>query len=105
MTTAVHFQNFNGPVYAGRARGVDARKQVQLDLADSRGDDVDVFVPEGTYTVTSSFFLGLFGPSVLKEGSQEAFLKRFHFKNIPEFLQPDIDKYIGIALQSRNLFE
>ncbi|PIZ22098.1 MAG: hypothetical protein COY49_10315 [Comamonadaceae bacterium CG_4_10_14_0_8_um_filter_57_29] len=105
MSTAVNidFSKFNGPVYAGRARGESARKQVKLDQIDDGADVVEIIVPDGTYTVTSSFFLGMFGPSVIRAGSRDAFVKRFHFKT-PSFLQNDFEEYISYALETRKLF-
>ena len=101
--TMIDFEKFNGPVYTGRARGERARSQLQLDQVDEDMAFVEVKIPDNTYTVSSSFFLGLFGPSVLRAGSKEAFLKRFHFHN-PQFLKSEIDAYIARALQGRNLF-
>lgn len=94
---------FNGPVYAGRARGEKARQLVKLDQIDESATSVEVTVPESTYSVTSSFFLGMFGPSVVKAGSREEFVKRFHFTS-PSFLKSDFDEYISYALEKRTLF-
>lgn len=99
----VDLSKFNGPVYAGRARGESARQALKLDAADEGNQVVEVTIPDTTYTVTSSFFLGLFGPSVIKAGSREAFIKKFHIKS-PSFLMDDFDEYISYALETRKLF-
>lgn len=103
-TLVIDFSKYNGPVYTGRERGARLREELALDSVDESGVSVEVSIPENTYTVTSSFFLGLFGPSVVKAGSKDKFYKQFHFK-IPAFLQPDVDGYIARALQGRNLFQ
>lgn len=93
----IDFSKYNGPVYSGRARGERARIQADLDVLDKSTGKVAVNVPEDTLTVTSSFFLGMFGPSVIRSGSREAFENKFNFK-IPTFLKGDFDEYIAYAL-------
>ena len=104
MTTAISkmidFKRIEGPVYTGRGRGERLRLEYQLDAVDADQMDVDVTIPDGTYTISSSFFLGFFGPSVVNAGSKNAFYSRFHFKS-PEFLKKVIDDYVSRALQSR----
>jgi hypothetical protein len=104
MTThTIDLGRFEGPVYTGRDRGERVRDELGLDSVDSASDDVVVKVPEGTYTISSSFFLGLFGPSVIRAGSQEAFRSKYRFQ-APAFLTEVMDSYIARALQRRNLF-
>jgi uncharacterized protein YggL (DUF469 family) len=100
----IDFSKYNGPVYTGRERGARLRKELALDSFDESGAVVNVSIPENTYTVTSSFFLGLFGPSVVKAGSKDKFYGQYHFE-LPAFLKPDVDGYIARALQGRNLFQ
>lgn len=100
----IDFAKYNGPVYTGRARGANLRAELNLDALERAGSQFKVSIPEGTYTVSSSFFLGLFGPSVVKAGSKDEFYKKFNF-TVPVFLRPDVDGYIARALQSRNLFQ
>lgn len=99
----IDLSKFNGPVYTGRQRGEMLRESLHLDQVDAGGASVEVLVPAETYTVSSSFFLGLFGPSVVKAGSKDAFYKLYHFKS-PAFLQEVMDGYVARALQTRNLF-
>lgn len=105
MTTAnmIDFARFEGPVYTGRERGALLRRDLNLDAVDAANAEVDVRIPANTYTISSSFFLGLFGPSVVKAGTKEAFYRRFHFDS-PDFLKEVVDSYVLRALQSRNLF-
>lgn len=103
VTKMIDFKDIEGPVYTGRSRGEQLRKELKLDTADAAGEMIEVDIPEGTYTISSSFFLGLFGPSVVKAGSREAFYSRYHFRS-PAFLKDVMDVYVSRALQSRNLF-
>ncbi|MEJ1162483.1 hypothetical protein V9K97_02220 [Variovorax sp. CCNWLW186] len=99
----IDLAKYNGPVYTGRERGKQLREKLALDKFDSEEADVTIVIPEGTYTVTSSFFLGLLGPSVIRCGSKGAFFHRFHFQ-APDFLKPEVEGYVARALQQRNLF-
>lgn len=99
----IDFKGIEGPVYTGRGRGESLRTTLHLDDLDLAGTEVEVDIPEGTYTISSSFFLGLFGPSVIRAGSKDAFYKRYHF-NSPAFLKDVMDGYVARALQTRNLF-
>lgn len=102
-STVIDLAKYNGPVYTGRQRGELLRESLHLDAIDAEDSAVSVLVPNETYTVSSSFFLGLFGPSVVKAGSKEAFYKRYKFQ-APAFLQEVMDGYVSRALQTRNLF-
>jgi len=100
----IDFSAYEGPVYTGRDRGVSLRRELHLDEVDNQEDGVvEVKIPQRTYTISSSFFLGLFGPSVVHAGSKDAFYRRFHFDS-PDFLKEAVDNYVARALQSRNLF-
>lgn len=99
----IDFETIAGPVFTGRNRGERLRQDLQLDSVDAAGTSVDVRIPEGTYAISSSFFLGLFGPSVVKAGSKKAFYERYRFKS-PVFLGEVLDGYVSRALQARNLF-
>lgn len=102
-TEVIDFEKIEGPVYTGRGRGEHLRSDLHLDEIDKNGTKVIVKFPDGTYTITSSFFLGLFGPSVVSYGSKEAFYSNYQFKT-PAFLKDVIDSYVARALLSRNLF-
>lgn len=107
MSTAtaktIDFNAYEGPVYTGRERGINLRRDLGLDEVDDAQTPVVVKIPEKTYTISSSFFLGLFGPSVVRAGSKAAFYSRYQFQS-PNFLKEVMDSYVTRALQSRNLF-
>lgn len=100
----IDFTSLGGPVYSGRPRGAAIRHKFLLDEVDrDAAAKVEVSLPENTYSMTSSFFLGLFGPSVVKAGSSEAFFRKFHFHAKP-VLQNAFSGYVEIALQTKRLF-
>lgn len=97
MSNFVDFSKLGGPVYAGRTKGERARQQLMLDDVDSRPGVVKVKIPDGTYSLNSSFFLGLFGPSVIRLRTRDAFLEKYVFE-APSIILEEIDKGIDRAL-------
>jgi hypothetical protein len=93
----VDFDALGGPVYVGRARGQQVRAQLKLDEADRDNKNVTVRIPNSTFSINSSFFLGLFGPSIRAAKSREAFLARFSFSCDARFWE-SIDAGIERAL-------
>jgi hypothetical protein len=86
MSKVIDLDQYRTPgirVYAGRERGARVRADALLDQFDKDGEEVTVKIPEDSFSVNSSFFLGMFGPSIrlLKE---EKFRERYKFegKNI-----------------------
>ena len=73
-----NYRSPGGRVFAGRDRGRRARKRAKLDEHDGQGRQVEVHVPEDTFSVTSSFFLAMFGPSIRRHG-KERFRKLYSF--------------------------
>lgn len=65
-------------VFSGRKRGEGVRKSLRVDELDSQPDEVVVKIPEDTFTVTSSFFLGLFGDSIQRLGEKQ-FREKYRF--------------------------
>jgi hypothetical protein len=68
---------------SGHERGLAARAHFELDAADVGPEPVEVVVPPDVYTLTPSFFQGMFANSVTKAGNRPNFLKRFSFKASP----------------------
>ena len=99
----IDFSKIEGPVYTGRDRGEKLRVELKLDEMDRGHDKVSVHIPASTYTVSSSFFLGLFGPSILKFGTKEDFYNHYEF-DLPDYLRNITESYVIRALQTRNLF-
>src|SRR3982751_4439703 len=64
----------------GHERGVAARVHYKLADLDRSAEPVEVIVPESVYTLTPSFFQGMFAESVTALGSRDAFLDHYQFK-------------------------
>lgn len=102
--TSIDFSTLGGPVYIGRARGESVRVKLELDMVDSSDEVINVIIPDDTYAINSSFFLGMFGISIRKAGSREQFLKKYNFKCKSEFLEI-VESCIIRALQDKkNIF-
>lgn len=99
----VDLSSVSGPVYSGRGRGEALREKYALNDLEDSIDSVSVIIPESAYTVSSSFFLGLFGPSIRKCGSVDQFERKFSF-DAPDFLKPILHAHAALAVQNRNLF-
>src|SRR5437899_1189870 len=65
-------------VFAGRDRGKLVRSKAALEEADRDADPVEIRVPDDIFSITSSFFLGMFGPSIQKLGA-DAFTTHYLF--------------------------
>jgi hypothetical protein len=98
----IDFSAIEGPVYTGRPRGEALRTKYMLDEADKSHEPVDVIIPDQTYSISSSFFLGFFGNSVVTEGTKEAFYERFAFR-ANEMFRKIIDDYVRRALEEKRL--
>src|SRR5438445_13599666 len=100
MTKIIDLANYRTPdvrVFAGRDRGAKVREAATVDQFDSADEDVEVRVPEDVFSINSSFFLGMFGPSIrlLKE---EEFRRRYRF--VGKNIQRVIDECIKEALRT-----
>lgn len=88
---------------SGRLRGLAARELFQMDELDESGEVVEVRVPDYVYSLTPSFFQGLFGESVHAVGdSADTFRQRFHFV-APEIVLEQIERGLSAALTTRDL--
>ncbi len=96
----VDFSKLGGPVYSGRKRGELVRKKMKIDSVDQGEAIVHVKIPADAYSVTSSFFLGLFGESIRRAGDRQTFLKKFQF-DCPPVFQETFDSCIARALQEQ----
>ena len=100
MAQPIDFSRLGGPVYVGRANGAQARQRLKIDALDAEDGTVRVLIPDQTYAVNSSFFLGLFGPSLVRFDSREAFLNHYDFQ-APEHVLETLKLVIDRALASR----
>ena len=73
---------------SGHERGVAARAHFHLEDADAAQEPVRVVIPEHIYTLTPSFFQGMFAASVHASGNDRAsFFSRYKFAAAPVVLQ------------------
>ena len=93
----IDFSRLGGPVYVGREKGARVRSRFDLDSVDTSEKIVKVNVPKETYSINSSFFLGLFGKSIKRAGSAEAFFDKYVF-DMPEHLRSSIESSVSRAL-------
>lgn len=63
----------------GHERGQEARHSFGIDDVDRRDESVTILVPDYIYTISPSFFQGMFGESVRKAGNRDKFLSKFKF--------------------------
>ena len=99
----IDFEDLGMPVFTGRQRGQDARVRLRLDDIAAE-DHVDVIIPDGTYAITSSYFLGMFGPSIRSLGL-ENFQRVFTFA-APDFIKEKVTDWCLRAFRDRSdLFE
>src|SRR4051812_15699628 len=84
-------------VYSGRPRGELVRSQMELSRHDKAGDTVTIVIPEDTYSVNMSFFLGLFANTIRQIGKSE-FYKRYRFEGAQVHLD-EIPDYVDQALK------
>ena len=100
MTEKIDFARMGGPVFSGRERGQINREKYDLDKIDVSKNTVEVVIPQGTYAVTSSFFLGLFGLSIQALGGRKQFREKYNI-NAPDRFQEKIEFYIELAIREK----
>lgn len=97
----IDFSKVAGRIYAGRPNGVNAREYFNLSELELEENDVQVIFPENARSISSSFFLGMFGDSIRRAGSKSAFMQHFRFQANPHISQ-QIDKVVDRAVVAMN---
>ena len=88
---------------SGHQRGVAARTEYHLEELDVGDEPVEVRVPTDVYTITPSFFQGMFADSVHHLGNdREQFLAHYHFI-VDEVLLQQIERGLSAILTERNV--
>lgn len=92
------YQSDGAKIFAGRPRGSAVRNAAQIASFSDSKDDLEVRVPDGTYAVTSSFFLSLFGQTIRDLGAEE-FRRRVRFtgKDISRVVEQSIWEAVEAA--------
>lgn len=84
-------------VYTGRSRGREDRKAFKLDSLDAHEGQVEIVVPPGIYSMTSSYFLELLGKSIRQLG-EEQFRSKYRIIG-PVHVTRKVDDWIARALR------
>ncbi len=66
-------------VLSGRQLGYDMREYFKLNEKDMDNNRYEVVFPDNIISLSTSYFLALFGDSVRKEKNREAFLEKYQF--------------------------
>ena len=87
-------------VFAGRDRGTSVRERARIDDLDRGGEEVEVRIPPDTFSVNSSFFLGMFEKSIQLLGP-DAFRQRYHFIGA-DVIKRTLEDGIAEALRTKS---
>jgi hypothetical protein len=98
----IDFSTLEGPVFTGRTRGETLREVLHVERLDAEDTQVEVKIPDTTYSISSSFILGLFGKSVVHAGSKQAFYDKYHFTSNSMFREI-VDSCVTRALQDKHI--
>ena len=79
----------NGKVtnLSGKERGLAARELFKIDTLDNSKEPISVITPNTLITIAPSYFLGIFGESVVKLGGKEQFLEKYKFYTSPNVMR------------------
>lgn len=96
----IDFGRMGGPLFSGREKGRLNREKYHLDDIDSSESQVEVIIPDNTYSITSSFFMGLFGKSIREIGDRNEFFQKYRFR-MPDKFRNKVEIYIDRALREK----
>ena len=83
-------------IFSGRNLGAEVREKLRLDEIDVRDCIVNIIVPKETWTINSSYFLGLFNKSISFLG-EENFREKYKFVTDSKLILMDIESGIEDA--------
>lgn len=89
-------------ILSGRDKGELLRAKIELDKKENEYEKIKIVIPISIVSFNSSYFLGLFTPSVKKYKTREAFLEKYEFE-CDDFIWKDIEDGIKEALKKSNL--
>lgn len=89
-------------ILSGREKGEKLRKTLNLELLEEQQDFIEIVIPDSIVSFNSSFFLGLFTPSIKKYKTKQCFFKKYIFI-CDEFIKKDIEDGVDEALKHTNL--
>jgi hypothetical protein len=91
-------------ILTGRDSGEELRSKLELDKIEDEIAVINITIPDRIVSFNSSYFLGLFTPSVKKYKTKEEFLKKYNFK-CDKWILKDIDDGINEALRKSNVLK
>lgn len=95
------YRESGSKIFSGRDSGILARKKLNLNQLDFDDEQYNIVIPDDTYSISGSFFGGLFSDSVIELG-EEKFREKYHFvhsnKELGESLKNDVEEGIYDAL-------
>ena len=86
-------------VLSGRELGDNLRKNFKLNELDNNDKQYEIVFPENIISISTSFFLAMFGESVRKYGSKEKFEDKYIF-NVNNNMKSNINDGINDALNN-----
>lgn len=89
-------------ILSGRDKGEALRQKIDLDKREEEHNKITIVIPPSIVSFNSSYFLGLFTPSIKKYKTREGFLEKYEFE-CDQFIQQDIEDGIKEALKKSNL--
>src|SRR5260370_3114175 len=93
----------NTKTFTGQPRGKDSRARLKIQSYDKADVVVTVLVPPDTYSVSPSFVLGLFSPSIQTLG-RERFFAKYDFSSWPPELHDAVDEAVDRVLNRADVF-
>lgn len=91
-------------ILSGRDKGELLREKIKLDKLEEQYDRITFVIPESIVSFNSSYFLGLFTPSIKKYGGKEGFLDKYTFL-CDEYINNDILDGLKEALKQSNILK
>ncbi len=103
---SIDLSNYTTPaskVFSGQSRGKDLRQILNIEKYEKGDYSVSIIIPEDTYSVNPSFFLGFLGKTVKKLG-EEVFNSKFKFI-CSSIIKENINEGIKYSLKYSSIFD
>lgn len=97
------FNSSDSKVYSGQNRGKDLRSSLTIEKLEKRYNKIIISIPEDTFSVNPSFFLGFLGKSVKTLG-EKSFKMKYKFV-CTETIMENISEGIESALKYSSVFD
>lgn len=95
----INLSEYGGPIFTGRNKGEKIAKILALSEKESVYDKISTVIPPETWSVNSSFFLGIFGDRIKEFNDIDKFLKKYEFI-CSEQIENSIREHIKLGLLS-----